>query len=86
MKRIVLIFTFLASLTRCIAQDESPQQRISRFTLLIQTNPDSVALYVQRSEAYNDNKAYQLAIDDCNKILTVDANNKEALKNRGHAY
>ncbi len=83
--RIVLLIVMILSVCFPFAQTESPQQRISRYSLVIQQFPDSVGAFVGRCQAYNDQKQYRLAIGDCNKALKLDPLKKDALKYRGYA-
>ena len=72
--------------TGAIAQGESPQQRIARYTLQIQTYPDSISGYLNRARAYNEKGDYTAALADCNKALGLDPHNKIASRARAQAY
>ena len=85
MKSFFLTLCTLLNLS-ILAQVESPDQRISRYTLEIRTNPDSVSSYINRCKAFVEKENFSAALADCNKALQLHPKNKEALKWRGASY
>ncbi|MEP7252012.1 MAG: tetratricopeptide repeat protein [Ginsengibacter sp.] len=69
-----------------LAQTDSPEQLISRYTLQIKLYPDSISNYILRSKAYNEKGDFNAALADCNKVLQREPNNKQAMETRADAY
>ena len=87
------ILTKLYLLTLCLcspfcllAQTDSPEQLISRYTLQVKLYPDSISNYILRSKAYNGKGDFNAAMADCNKVLQKDPDNIQALAIRADAY